>query len=99
MSRFVKGDSRINRAGRPRKGEALTDVLARGLRRPDREALVKELVRLALCAESESTRLAAIKYIFDRLDGSPRQAVDVDAALFMPTRIELVCSDMPADAS
>jgi hypothetical protein len=91
MGKFVKGDSRINRAGRPKKGVALTDVLERNLKRADREAIVKELVRLALCADSDSTRLAAIKYIFDRLDGSPRQAVDVDATAFMPTRIELIC--------
>jgi hypothetical protein len=98
MSVFVKGDSRINRAGRPKKGLALTDVLERNLKRADKESIACELIRLALHGESESTRLAAIKYIFDRIDGSPRQAVEVDATAFMPTRIELVCSDMPVDA-
>jgi hypothetical protein len=76
---------------------ALTDVLGRSLKRADREAIAKELIRLALHAESEATRLAAIKYVFDRLDGSPRQAVEVDATAFMPTTIELVCSDTSVD--
>jgi hypothetical protein len=78
---------------------ALTDVLGRNLKRADREAIARELIRLALHGESESTRLAAIKYIFDRIDGSPRQAVEVDTTAFMPTRIELVCLDDAVDAS
>ena len=81
---FKKGDPRINRSGRPRKGKTLTDVLEKHLKRRNREnkdtgekmsgkdALAKELIQLAL----DGKNFAAIKYIFDRIDGFPLQAIE-----------------------
>ena len=41
--------------------------------------VMAELVRLALEAESEAARVAAIKELFDRAYGKPKQEVGVDA--------------------
>jgi hypothetical protein len=73
---FVPGDPRINRRGRPRKGKTLTDALAKyaaskdeaGTRRG--EVLAKKLFELAAGGD-----VAAIKYIYDRIDGKPVETV------------------------
>jgi hypothetical protein len=73
---FEKNDPRINRAGRPRKGTALTDILNYKLDlvhktgKLKREAVAEKLIELALDGNA-----GLLKYIFDRLDGSPVQAV------------------------
>lgn len=58
-----------NPAGRPKKGETLTDTL-RGL--VDRKALGEKLVALAL-----EGNVAALKYVYDRVDGMPRQHIEM----------------------
>jgi hypothetical protein len=51
---FEKGDARINRRGRPKKGQALTDILNYKLDQRDgsgklqREAVAEKLIGLAL---------------------------------------------------
>jgi hypothetical protein len=81
MSLFEKGDPRINRRGRPRKGKSLTEALNQRLDEPDasgktRKTLIAEkLVELALTGD-----VPALRYIFDRLDGRPRQTVNIDVA-------------------
>jgi hypothetical protein len=73
---FVKNDPRINRAGRPKKGTALTDILNYQLDlvfkagKLKREAIAEKLIETALAGD-----VAALKYVFDRLDGKPVQAV------------------------
>ena len=59
-----------NPKGRARKGHTLTEALE-GL--VDRKALGAALVSLAFTAENEQTRLAALKYIYDRIEGTPTQ--------------------------
>jgi len=71
---FEKNDPRINRQGRPKKGTALTDILNYKLdlvHKPGqlkREAIAERLIAVALEGD-----VAALKYVFDRMDGRPTQ--------------------------
>jgi len=85
---FVKNDPRINRNGRPKKGECMTDILNWAL---DQERKIKEdepgkekklILRHALAEKLISKAVdegdvAAIKYIFDRLDGKPKESIEI----------------------
>jgi hypothetical protein len=85
---FTPDDPRINRAGRPKKGESYTDLIRAmgdadftaedGAVVSSKQALVERLFALALKSD-----FSAIKYIIDRIDGSPRQSVDVSGG-FLP---------------
>jgi hypothetical protein len=75
---FEKGDSRINRRGRPKKGEALTDILNKKLDGKDGEGnLHREAVADKLIALAEGGDVAAIKYIMDRVDGRPKESIEL----------------------
>lgn len=77
----------INRKGRPKKGETFTDVIELELNKKNvqiktengtdlisaKEAVVRKLINLAVVDGS----FPAIRYLMDRLDGSPRQSVNV----------------------
>ena len=75
---FEKGDSRINRRGRPKKGTALTDILNYKLDTADdtgkmkREAVAEKIIELAVGGD-----VAALKYIFDRVDGKPKESIEL----------------------
>ena len=77
---FEKGDNRINRKGRPKKGTALTDILNYKLDTADntgkmkREAVAEKIIELAICGD-----VTALKYIFDRVDGKPKESIEIDA--------------------
>lgn len=75
-----------NPNGRPKKGKTLSDILEKhGAKRivkttgPDgeikyisqKEALAKKLWELAITGD-----VAAIKYIYDRIDGKPTESID-----------------------
>lgn len=73
-----------NPHGRPKKGKTLTDILEAELRKRDRtgdggkvvsgkKRLAQEIVSLALDPSplDKTSRLAALKYIYDRIDGRP----------------------------
>jgi hypothetical protein len=75
---FKKGDPNINREGRPRKGESLPDLLEKILAEQagtsdfdKREALCRQMIKLAFAGESW-----AVREVFDRLYGKPRQVID-----------------------
>ena len=75
---FSKGDPNINRAGRPKKGESLPDLLEKilaenkdGSEFDKREALCRKMMELAFDGESW-----ALREVFDRLYGKPKQVVD-----------------------
>jgi hypothetical protein len=78
MAAFTKGDIRINRKGRPRKGTSITDILSYQLDQKDetgtlrREKIAEQLIKLA-----ESGDIAAIRYLADRLDGRPRESIEL----------------------
>jgi hypothetical protein len=83
---FVKGKSG-NYKGRPKKGETLTDLLVKygsmkagEGRERYRDKIVAGLYELALEKGKDyaSVRLAAIKYIFDRIDGKPVETSRVE---------------------
>jgi hypothetical protein len=79
MGAFKKGDSRINRAGRPRKGKSLTEALERAMKRKtadgkrNYDALADTLIELAI----KDREIAAIKYIMDRVDGKPKETIEM----------------------
>ncbi|MDR0474030.1 MAG: DUF5681 domain-containing protein [Treponema sp.] len=69
-----------NPKGRPKKGETITDLLrekvdgkASGAKVSRKERIIEKLIGLA-----ESGDLAAMKYIFDRLDGRPAETMKFD---------------------
>ena len=71
-----------NPKGRPRKGKALSEVLRRFLaeqedERPRNVILAERLWELTDKAVDPDTRLAAIKYIYDRTDGKPVESTQV----------------------
>ena len=76
---FEKGDPRINRSGRPKKGMALTDILnykldlAHKAGKLKREAVAETLIETALGDD-----VAVLRYIFDRVDGRPMQTAVVE---------------------
>jgi hypothetical protein len=78
MAAFTKGDSRINRKGRPRKGQSLTEALEKAMKKKrtdgtkNIDALADTLIRMAV----EDRNIVALKYVYDRLDGKPRESVD-----------------------
>jgi len=75
---FEKNDPRINRKGRPKKGSALTDILNYKLDlvhksgKLKREAIAEKLIEAALNGD-----IAALKYIFDRCDGRPKESIEL----------------------
>jgi hypothetical protein len=82
---FTSGDSRINRKGRPKKGQSLTDILnweldqKRTFEDGDktgtlilRHLLAKKIIEKAI----DNGDVFAMKYIYDRIDGKPRETVD-----------------------
>jgi len=88
LTGFALHPELINRKGRPKKGESMTDVLRKYAEKrveikdaePDekrrrmkrKEALARKIWKLALKGEDW-----AIRYIYNRLDGRPRQSLDL----------------------
>jgi hypothetical protein len=85
---FAAHPELINRNGRPKKGQTLTDLLEKELKKKSvkldigngqsklisgKEAVSRALVQLAL----NEKNFPAIKYIIDRIDGAPRQDVSL----------------------
>lgn len=68
------------RKGAPNKATA--DI--RALAQVHAEDAMVELARLATEAESEAARVAAIKELFDRGFGKPKQSLDIDARVTTP---------------
>ena len=82
---FEKNDPRINRNGRPKKGTALTDILNYKLdlihksSKLKREAIAEKLIEMALNGD-----IAALKYVFDRVDGRPKENVTLETTGISP---------------
>ena len=65
---FKKGDSNINRKGRPREGTTITDILKDTL---DKDDFVKNLIVLAKKGNTK-----AVELIYDRVDGKQKEEVE-----------------------
>nr|BDD44980.1 hypothetical protein 2 [Spirochaetaceae bacterium] len=99
--RFIPGSSG-NPKGRPKKGQALTEILEKHAKKRDvewkgknisrKEALAQKLWSLALSGD-----VAAIKYIYDRVDGRPIQGVDLSGEVDTPSGVLVVPGTMDAD--
>jgi hypothetical protein len=85
---FVKGDPRINRRGRPKKGQTLTDILdwaldqKRRIKNEEtgeekslllRQMLAQQLIHKAV----DEGDVPAIRYIYDRIDGKPKETIEM----------------------
>jgi len=90
---FAKGKSG-NPKGRPKKGETLTDLLREKIETPKtvREKLTrKEKIIEKLIALAEGGDLSALKYLFDRIDGRPKESIELtDGAI--DTRLREIMS-------
>ena len=59
-----------NPKGRPKKGTALTDVLKEKV---NAEELAEKLIEMV-----NNNDMQAIKYVYDRIDGKPKESIDLD---------------------
>lgn len=77
---FEQGDKRINRRGRPKKGQSLTDILNYTLDQKDEKSgkLRREVIAEKLLALAESGDVMAIRYVMDRIDGKPRETINAE---------------------
>ncbi|MDR1318959.1 MAG: hypothetical protein LBJ90_04980 [Treponema sp.] len=75
---FAENPQFINRAGRPRKGKSLTELLEKELAKKKengktgRTELVEALIEMATVNKD----LAALNYRWDRIDGRPAEKTD-----------------------
>jgi len=68
-SGFASHPENINRNGRPKKGESITDLLRETV---DKQALVDKLIEIAI----DKGDIQALKYAIDRMDGKPIETVN-----------------------
>jgi hypothetical protein len=87
---FEKKDPRINRKGRPKKGESMTDILNWALDQKriitdsgtgkEKSLLLRHVLAEKLISKAvDEGDVAAIKYIYDRLDGRPKETIEMSA--------------------
>jgi hypothetical protein len=75
---FKPGDVRINRRGRPKKGTAVSEILSLKLDEKDENGILRrEIIAEKLLTLAESGDIHALKYVIDRMEGTPRQAVEL----------------------
>ncbi|OGJ38861.1 MAG: hypothetical protein A2383_02570 [Candidatus Pacebacteria bacterium RIFOXYB1_FULL_39_46] len=89
---FTKNDPNINRAGRPHKGRAWSEVIEEVSERVDDKSgkNYKQLVAEALFNRAISGDITAIKEIGDRIDGKAKQQMKptlVDKQVPIPIRL------------
>ena len=82
-----------NPNGRPKSGESMTDVLKSMV---DKDEIAAKLIQIA-----KKGNFAALKYVYDRIDGMPKQAVEHsgDAANPMSIKIHIQGIDAADDTN
>lgn len=85
--RFAPGNT-LGAAGRPPKGQSLTDILREALedtsaKRDHRAMIAAKLIELA-----EDGEMDAIKYVYNRVDGMPHESKTIDGTV--DTRLTVV---------
>jgi hypothetical protein len=75
---FARGQSG-NPAGRPKKGASLTEALESALEKKGKGGKLKRTILADTLIDLAITdrNIAAIRYIFDRLDGRPTETVEL----------------------
>ena len=87
---FVKNDPRINRKGRPKRGQTLTDILSWALDQrktitdsetgKEKSLLLRQVLAEKLISKAiNDGDVSALRYVFDRLDGRPKESVEISA--------------------
>jgi len=91
---FERGDRRINRAGRPKKGQCLTDFLSYKLDQKDEATgkLNREIVAEKIIALAKEGNIAALRTVFDRVDGVARQTIEL-SGLEVSSKLQEILSD------
>ncbi len=111
--KFVKGQSG-NPAGRPKSGDAVTDLFRKYLGKKEKgdrvtrkQRLVEELYQRALGrtivdGDGKTVRIPGsdeiLKYIVNRLDGMPKQAVDLDALMHSDDSLTVFIGKKPEES-
>jgi hypothetical protein len=76
--KFERGDPRINRRGRPKKGAALTDILNYKLDQAHESGkLIREVIAEKLIEAALNGDITALRYIFDRTDGKLKENIEL----------------------
>ena len=88
---FSDNPQNINRKGRPKKRQSVTELLDETV---DKHTLVQKLIELA----TEKDDIAALRYAIDRLDGKPTETVH-NLNQQLPDVIEIDLSDDSTDSS
>jgi len=83
---FTKGDKRINRKGRPKKGTAYTDLLMKKLPPEEFSKIVAKLVKEG----NESL----IKHVYDRFEGKVPDKHELTGDDGKDLNIEVVIKDI-----
>lgn len=91
---FVKNDPRINRKGRPKKGQTITDEIRKELEKQTKKngksiskgrAIAKVLVEMSI-----SKDLQAIKHLMTYIDGLPIEKHEITGAEGGPMHYSIV---------
>ena len=80
---FDKRPQDINRRGRPPKEYCLTDILKdqgnlEDVESGDKKVSRKQAIAQKLWAMAMSGDVQAMKYLYDRVDGRPKESIDLD---------------------
>ncbi len=75
-----KGETN-NKNGRPPTGQAMTEILREKI---DKEKIADKLIKMA-----NKGNFPALKYIYDRVDGMPKQSIDLTGEVDMNVNINI----------